>query len=112
MELVVSGWGRNHGPRTIVEGDVEGAALRKELRVGFDFYKSTLQFFPPRGEPNPSIQFYCGADLKGLNGSYLVELRLRKSEVARLFAICFQDDSLSAVIKSLEQATEDSVGTD
>ncbi len=111
MELVVSGWGRNHGPRTIVAGDVESATLRNKLRHGHNWYEPTIEFFPPGGDSNPSIQFYTGAKLSKLNGDYLVELRLRKSEVARLFAICFQNDPLSTVIKSLETATEDAVSS-
>ncbi len=91
MLISVNGWGRDHGTREIIEGDLAKA----EVKTGYSKQEVYMQVVRTTAGSNGVIS--KGASLK-LNGDYVVHAELSQEEIARLFYLTHSDKDLRDLI--------------
>jgi DNA-directed RNA polymerase alpha subunit len=107
MELVVTGWSRDHGEKVIARRDLTEA--RFSTFRGYkrpEVYLTTTEgretgplgvHVVPNG--NIDLRFYAKITL---NGEYLTRLRMNRKEAARLFLSAYEDCSLQELLEVIE----------
>jgi hypothetical protein len=108
MEIVVSGWGRDHGKKVIANRDLTQA--RSSAFGGYkrpEVYLTTTEGKEagPFGvrvieNSNVELQFYAKVTL---NGEYLVRQTMSRKEVAALFLSLYDDCSLGDLLNVIAE---------
>jgi hypothetical protein len=109
MQVTVQGWSRNHGPKELLRAELAYSDVReKEDRYtwGSTYIDLVREVRPPHparpGQPrlHHTVRVTGSRDVN-LSGSYMVQLELDQTEIARLF--CLTHGAESAV-EALEEA--------
>jgi len=111
MELVVSGWGRDHGEKVIARRDLTEARSfssrgysRPEVYVTTTEGKETSPF-GVRAVDNGKVELRYYAKIT-LNGEYLVRQTMSRKEVARLFLSLYEVCSLQELLEVMNEVAE------
>lgn len=102
MELVVSGWGRDHGDKVIARRDLtraRSAVFGNHARP--EVYISTVG----EGRVSSVVKIAHYARIT-LNGDYLVEHTLTRSDVLKLFLSLYRDCSMQEIIDAINDVNE------
>jgi Bacterial RNA polymerase, alpha chain C terminal domain len=108
MELVVSGWGRDHGEKVIARRDLTEA---RSFSIGGDERPEVYITTTEGREPGPfgvrvvengnvELRFYAKITL---NGEYLVRQTMSRKEVARLFLSQYDDCSFQELLDVINE---------
>lgn len=111
MELVVSGWGRDHGEKVIARRDLTEA--RSSTFKGLDrpeVYVTTTEGkevwpFGVRAVKNGNVEVRFYAKIT-LNGEYQSRLSMTRKEVAKLFLAAYEDCSIDDWLEVLTQVKQ------
>jgi DNA-directed RNA polymerase alpha subunit len=111
MELVVSGWGRDHGEKVIARRDLTEA--RSSTFKGFErpevYITNTegkeLWPYGVRAIKNANVEVRFFAKI-ALNGEYLARLTLTRKEVAKLFLSQYDDCAIEEWLEVLAQVRD------
>lgn len=99
MRVIARGWGRDHGEKEIIEGDLDEA----KIQTGEFWHSMTEAYLQVRQRGigkyvlPPKVVISKGAALT-LNGKYLVQVELGRSEIARLFYLTHSDRELHELV--------------
>jgi hypothetical protein len=113
MELVVSGWGRDHGEKVIAKRDLteardsaHGGYVRPEVYVTTTEGKEAWPFLGGiRAVPNGNVELRFFAKIT-LNGEYLARLTMTRKEVARLFLSQYDECSFQELLSVINEVRE------
>ena len=113
MELVVSGWGRDHGEKVIARRDLTKARLssyndyaRPEVYVTTTESKEPWPYMKElRVVPNGNVEVCFFAKIT-LNGEYLARLTMTRQEVARLFLSQYDECSFQELVNVINEVRE------
>jgi hypothetical protein len=117
MEIVVRGWRRDHGAKEIAYGDLRTAVYDEDVR-SHDPEKTYIKKLNPRRQDaesgvgpserdsnQPRVRVSMSGEIN-LNGTYQVLLYLTKREIAELFQLSHDGDSLEDVAITLSKIRE------
>lgn len=102
MELVASGWGRDHGPKVIARRDLtraRSAVFGNQARP--EVYISTVGV--SKASSVVKIAHYARVTL---NGDYLVEQTLTRADVLKLFLSLYGDCSMQEIVEAINEVNE------
>jgi DNA-directed RNA polymerase alpha subunit len=111
MELVVTGWGRDHGEKVVAKRNLTEA--RSSASGGYarpEVYISTTEDkergpFGVRVVENGNVELRFYAKIT-LNGEYLVRQTMNRKEVARLFLSQYDDCSFQELLGVINEVRE------
>lgn len=83
MRIIVSGWGRSHGKKEIMDAPLALATTHNE-KGKFSFGETYLQTIGTESFPARRVQISTGVELR-LGGNYRLEVELSRADIAHLF---------------------------
>jgi hypothetical protein len=109
MQVMIRGWSRDHGRKELLGGDLADDAMGKpEGRYlwGKTYIQVVHRLRPPSrgGKPVPQKVIVTGSAELNLNGSYMVQLELYKSDIAHLFHLTHGAEEGQRALQAVEEA--------
>ena len=104
MRVTARGWSRDHGPKTLLSTGLaymevdEGVETFSRGETYFQVQRDARQLTRGRRRVDYTVRVSAHAELN-LNGSYLVQFEMDRTEVARLFYLTNGDRGLAGIAK-------------
>jgi hypothetical protein len=95
MEVVLRGWQRNHGRKPFASGELTAASEGEDdgrLWLGKTYARTVWSRHPTRRPLPKAVEILMSARDLNLNGNYLMECTLTKSDIVRLFQMTHPND--------------------
>ena len=105
MRISVNGRSRDHGTRTIIDGDLTEA----EIATGHSMRSAYIQVVRSETGTAENLVISKGTSLR-LNGEYNVQAEISQSEIARLFYLTHSNSELRDIVEvfaSFKKAEDD-----
>jgi hypothetical protein len=104
MRVTARGWSKDHGPKELLSSELSYAEINEGVdkfsddKTYFQIARNVRERLRGRRRVDYTVRISAHAKLN-LNGSYLVQLELDRTEIARLFYETNGDQGLPELLK-------------